>query len=198
VWPGILSRAEHGGEGAPSPGQAQVMGGHRYDSCHCKGNVCPQPLHAAGGCRADVAQGQISLIDAAKQKWKIVFPGLQNERANNPQILVFPCSKKNVNLLKQNPNFFSKVKKKKEIRKLKAAQTAHLWRSPASLKPSSSAALGEAQSPTRPFPRGWGCWRAAARPLGAPAARAAVSGCWPPATLPSAYGGRCIRGCGLR
>lgn len=163
MWLGILSRAEHGGEGAPSPGQAQVMGGHRYDSCHCKGNVCPQPLHAAGGCRADVAQGQISLTDAAKQKWKIIFPGLQNERANNPQILVFPCSKKNVNLLKQNPNFFSKVKKKKRNKKTESSPNRSFVAKPSKPQTQQQCCPGRGTEPNTALPTGMGllaCGRA--------------------------------------
>lgn len=120
-----------------------------------KAHVCPQPLPAAGaGCwgarrpgAATSMQGWLPPPATANRNGKLSLSACGTSVQTTPQILFFPCSQKNVNFFKQNPNFSSKAKKKNRRRKQKAAQATNLWQSPTILKLHSSAALGEARRP---------------------------------------------------
>lgn len=86
-----------------------------------KAHVCPQPLPAAGaGCwgarrpgAATSMQGWLPPPATANRNGKLSLSACGTSVQTTPQILFFPCSQKNVNFFKQNPNFSSKAKKKK-------------------------------------------------------------------------------------
>lgn len=52
VWPGILSTAGHRRGDVPNLDQAQVMGGHRYDSCHKSLRDGTKAMHAPRPARS--------------------------------------------------------------------------------------------------------------------------------------------------
>lgn len=85
-----------------------------------KAHACPQPLPAAGaGCwgarrpgAAASVQGWLPPPATANRNGKLSLSACGTSVQTTPQILFFPCSQKNVNFFKQNPNFSSKAKKK--------------------------------------------------------------------------------------